>query len=305
MSLRLDKRRIFIGGLVLIVLIGLLAGGLRTVEFREGRRLPEWEPQWGQRAKLPFPYRWADRLLDLLPWLLLGLLILGIVLFRQALLREFGLRLVAGLLLLALLGLVIGLDQLLPEEGAVKEVEPPARGPVEPPSQGPATPIAEAGEDVPEGPGTLPWWAEYLMAMAVAVPLVLIGWGIARRFWFSRASPTESPESEGEELAAAVREAAAELRAGLPVEEVVIRCWVRMTEILAGRTGGAGGPPAVTPRELAHLLAERGVRHGAIAELTKLFEEVRYGGKADLPRREQALAALEGIEEAYYGSAHA
>ncbi len=266
------------------------------VEFREGRRLPEWEPQWGGRAKLlPLPYRWADRLFDLLPWLLLGLLILTLALFRQALLREFGLRLLASLLLLALIGVMIGLDQLLPKEESVEEVKLPVYKPIGLPSPGSTAPIAEEG--APEGPGTLSWWTEWLLAIAVAVPLVWIGWGIVRRFWSSRASPGEGAEENG--LAAVVREAVEELRAGLPVEEVVIRCWVRMAEILAGRAGGVGGAPAITPRELAHLLAEQGVRHEAIAELTRLFEEVRYGGKADLPRRERALAALAAIEEAY------
>ncbi|MFP3898281.1 MAG: DUF4129 domain-containing protein [Dehalococcoidia bacterium] len=95
----------------------------------------------------------------------------------------------------------------------------------------------------------------------------------------------------------AAAQAVAELRAGLSVEEVVVRCWARMAEILAVRVGGRD--PALTPRELARSLARRGVRHEAITELTGLFEEVRYGAKADAPRRERALAALAAIEEAY------
>lgn len=294
----MNKRRVLIWGLVLIVLAGLLAAGLRTAEFRAGHPILQGSPQWGQPAALRLPHGWLARLLNLLPWLLLGILALGVTLalvsreFRRALLREFSLRLVAGLVLLALIGLVIGLGQLrLSQEELAEELELPELWPSGLPPHESTAPAA--GETARELPVTLPWWIAYLVAMALAVPLVWWGWQLIRQL--ARRHLIGAPEGLHEVAARAV----GELRAGLPVEEVVIRCWVRMTECFAGRTGGAGGAPAITPRELARLLAKQGIRHEAIVELTRLFEEVRYGGKADHPRRARALAALEAIEEAY------
>jgi hypothetical protein len=135
----------------------------------------------------------------------------------------------------------------------------------------------------------------YLAAAVLAVPVVWLGWRLARR-----AAQRYRKQVPEETLRQAAAQATAELRAGLDVKEVVIRCWARMAEILAARAGGDA--PSITPREFAQLLARWGVHHEAVAKLTSLFEEVRYGDRADAPRREQALAALEAIEEAY-GSA--
>lgn len=92
--------------------------------------------------------------------------------------------------------------------------------------------------------------------------------------------------------------ALAELRGGAPVTDVVLRCWVRMVEILSKRSGACDRPD-LTPREFAELLGKLGFRHEAIGLLTKLFEEVRYGRKESGPRRADALAALSALERAY------
>ncbi|MGQ9477718.1 MAG: DUF4129 domain-containing protein [Candidatus Bipolaricaulia bacterium] len=291
----MNEGRVLALGLALLVLLGLLAAGLRTLEFRAGRPIPEWKPSWGQRAVLPFPYTWAEWLLDLFPWLLLGIVILAVAIFRWKLLREFSLKVIAGLMLLALFGLLLWLSQLpVPLEEPMEAELPGRRQPgIGVPSPEPGAPASEGV--IRELPVALPWGVTYLVAVALALLLMWWGW-----WWLARQKARQYPIRALEEgLQGAAAQAAAELRAGLPVEEVVIRCWARMAECLAGRIGGEGCTSVVTPRELARLLAERGVRHEAIAELTKLFEEVRYGGKADAPRRGRAIAALAAIEEAY------
>ncbi|MCD5408775.1 DUF4129 domain-containing protein [Candidatus Bipolaricaulota bacterium] len=78
------------------------------------------------------------------------------------------------------------------------------------------------------------------------------------------------------------------------MDDVVIRCWLRMVEILS-----APDSPSLTPAELAARLEGLGITHQAVATLTRLFEEVRYGRKASGPRRRLALAALAALERAY------
>ena len=301
----MSKRRTLALGLAMVVLVGLIAAGLQTLEFRPGVPMPDrGQPEPGGMAVLPFPYALLGRLLDLMPWIVLAAFIFVVVIFRRKIFGEvFRLRmLIAFLVFLALLGLRPWDNQspVLEEEPVEVEEEM-----VVPPPEfwQPTIPSPDWIEDpAQERPVALPGWVTYLIAAALAVPLVWLGWWLARRA--TRRYQKKVPEYDLREIAA---QASADLRAGLPVEDVVIRCWARMAEILAGKAGETG--PAITPRELARLLERWGVHHQrwgvhrqAIVELTSLFEEVRYGARADAPRRERALAALEAIEEAY-GSA--
>jgi len=291
----MNKWRVLALGLTVVVLLGLLAAGLQTLEFRGGHQyaISDLEqPGWGESAVLPLPYALMERILEAMPWFILGILILGAVVFRRKLLREV-IRfrvLIVFMVLLALIGLRAG-HGLLPVEEEVEQEfipGPPAESwqpPFPPPEPGP-------GDTTPQSPPQLPWWVTYLVATALAVPAVWLGWHFVRRA--ARRKQTEVSDDSLQDIAA---EAAAELRAGLPFDEVVIRCWARMAEILARRAGG--NAPQMTPRELASVLTRWGVRHEAVADLTRLFEEVRYGSKADAPRRDRAIAALAEIEEAY------
>jgi hypothetical protein len=71
-----------------------------------------------------------------------------------------------------------------------------------------------------------------------------------------------------------------------------------MARMLSARSGVPLAPSA-TPREFRATLEGAGLHHAAISMLTRLFEEVRYGGRSDDPRREDALAALAALEEEY------
>jgi len=284
----MNKREVLFLGLVLIVLIGLLAAGLQTIEFRGGRLPvpdPE-EPDAGEPILLPFPYELLKRLLEIMPWFILWVIILGFILFRET--RR---KIIIALLILALTGFVCQFIEL-PTENEIEnnEEEINDEEPWEPPWGPPWEPEPT---DPPHEPTEAPWWLSYFIAALLAIPLIWLGWRVIRRV--TQKYEKITPEEEFRKTAT---QATDELKAGLPVEEVVIRCWNRMAEILSKRVV-EGTNPAVTPRELARVLAKWGMRDQAITELTKLFEEVRYGAKADIPRRDRALAALAAIEEIY------
>jgi hypothetical protein len=138
-----------------------------------------------------------------------------------------------------------------------------------------------------------PAWAASLVAFVLAVLVAWWGWR-----WAGRGRSAASTEKAAESIAAAAADAAAQLRRGAGVAETVIECWVRMAEILSTRTGVANAP-TLTAREFAEALARLGFREPAVRRLTELFEEVRYGRKAGEPRRDEALAALTAVEQAY------
>ncbi len=285
-------------GFTIVVLLGVLAAGLQTLEFRGGilgsDDFEQGEP--GGTVLLPFPYVQMERLLELMPWIMLATLVLGFLVFRRELFKQLAKRkalivITAFLVILAMIGLrTIHLP--------IHEEPPP---PDQELNEGPPADIWQPGipsfgdEDAEQRlPPTLPSWITYLAAAAVAVPAVWLAWSLGRRVTH-RASIAEAQKLK--ELRGVLTDAADDLRAGAPVEEVVIRCWARMADILSPLAGGTD--PAITPREFARLLTKWGVRHEAVSELTGLFEEVRYGARPDEPRRDRALAALAAIEEAY------
>jgi hypothetical protein len=288
-------------GLTIVLLLGVLAAGLQTLEFRGGTLGPgeaeQGEP--GGAVLLPFPYALIERLLQLMPWIILGTLVLGILVFRRELFKQLAkqkalMALVAFLVILAMIG-------LRPGQAPIHEEPPPEEPQLE---EGPPADFWQPGipsfgdEDAEQRlPPTPPSWITYLAAAAVAVPVVWLAWRLGRRV--TRREVIRN-DDKLKELRGVLSDASDGLRAGASVEEVVIRCWARMADILAPRAGGTD--PAITPREFARLLTKWGVRHEAVSQLTALFEEVRYGAKLDEPRRDRALAALAAIEEVY-GSA--
>ncbi len=283
----MSRGRILLCGVLVVLLLGVLSSGLRDMEFRSGQLggLPEL-PESGVGA-MPIPHRWAEILLQVWIWVFVGGALIGLVvsMFDKRL-RKRVLLSIAGALLfvvafMAVMEALVGEtseERLLPDEEAVG-------------AWGPATPHEHAGP-APERPDA-PGWLRYVAAVAGATLFLAAGWWVVGKI---RARLREADAQV--ELRQTVAQAAEELREGLPVDEVVIRCWARMTELLAPKLGAAGAP-TVTPREMAAALRGHGVQDEAVDELTALFEEVRYGHKDALPRRARALSALSAVEAAY------
>ncbi len=284
-------------GFTIVVLVGVLAAGLQTLEFRGGLLdvggHEQGEP--GEAVFLPFPHDLVLRLLELMPWIILATLILGFLVFRRELLRRLAKH--KALIAVGAFVLILAVIGLRPGQAPTYEEPPPEEPELEEGLRADLwqPPIPSLGDDA-EQPlqSTIPSWITYLAAAAVAVPVVWLAWRLGRRVT-RREIITDDDKLK--ELRGVLADAADDLRAGAPVEEVVIRCWARMADILSPLAGGTG--PAITPREFSQLLTKWGVRHEAVSELTGLFEEVRYGAKPDQPRRDRALAALAAIEEAY------
>ena len=93
--------------------------------------------------------------------------------------------------------------------------------------------------------------------------------------------------------------ALADLEAGGDLQNTVMRCYARMSKVLA-QSRDIERDKAMTPREFEIHLAEIGLRDEHIRRLTRLFEGVRYGARpSDRLAEHEALACLKAIVQAY------
>lgn len=278
----MTRARLLLGGGFLIVGLGLLVASLPATQFRGGR-LPWDNPTAtpgapGGQARFGEPTAILDVLVAVI------LLLFGVYVLVHITTPEGRRRILRQALRLAviLVALFLARDLWMPR--GIEEPEPEAGPPAVLPWSGLRG--AGAGRE-PSAPPTVPSWAGYLGAALLAGVVALWGW----RRWGLR-----QPHS-ADQISEVMAEASAQLSAGSPVADVVIRCWAQMVAIASRRAKEATAPP-LTPRELAARLVALGFREEAVRALTKLFEEVRYGHKDSEPRRAEALAALAAIQHA-------
>lgn len=117
-----------------------------------------------------------------------------------------------------------------------------------------------------------------------------------------RIDPPDEPDPTADPEVAAVGRAAGRaadrIEAAADLDNEVYRAWDEMTTHL-----DVDNPDASTPAEFAAAAAEAGMAREDVDELTRLFEEVRYGGVAATPDREaRAVSALRRIESTYAGA---
>ncbi|MFD1647182.1 DUF4129 domain-containing protein [Haloarchaeobius litoreus] len=136
-----------------------------------------------------------------------------------------------------------------------------------------------------------------LAGLAVVGAVGLAGLGL---LWFRLRNPEPSldegaPDDAAarERVAATAGTAADRLATGdRPVDNVVYRAWREMTAAL-----DVGEPAATTPGEFAAAAVDAGLGPDAVAELTDVFETVRYGEADPASYADRARRALERIEQ--------
>jgi len=110
-----------------------------------------------------------------------------------------------------------------------------------------------------------------------------------------RTEPEMDEEQQQAAIGAAAGEAADRIEAQAGLENEVYRAWAEMAEPLPVEQ-----PQTSTPAEFAAAAQQAGIRPDDVAELTELFEEVRYGtASPTADREERAVEALRRIERAY------
>jgi hypothetical protein len=142
----------------------------------------------------------------------------------------------------------------------------------------------------PEGhEATTPAWVRYLWLTLMMLFAAGI-WHTLRRNLMGLPSEVDEP-SPGIETSPSLV-----LKRQEPADPV-IRCYRDMCHILKHK---AAMTAALTAREFAQLLADVGIHDPEVANLTDIFEHVRYGGQGSGPKEHaEAAALLHAIESRY------
>jgi len=129
-------------------------------------------------------------------------------------------------------------------------------------------------------------WA-FLISFALIATVIVVLWMIFRR----KNESVAAIEFINQEVQAALQE----IRSGVTPHDVILRCYYEMNKELSERKGlqRKGG---MTPREFEKRLIELGFPEGPVTQLTRLFEQVRYGAKSPSQDFEnQAVTCLSAI----------
>ena len=240
-----------------------LGGGFEPVDAT-GLSLPEW-----------------------LGPLLAGLLLVVTVYGMYELYREHGLRRIAGAVVASLVA-AVGLYLLL------RLLRPGASGFGPGPRESePSLPGGESGGAVADAATQT---VDPPTALLVALGLVLLG-AVAvivratgdQRTTLATSTPSDAPETaERAAVAAAAGRAAEAIEAGDDLDNAVYRAWREMVADLP-----VANPEASTPADFADAAVEAGMDADDVAEVTALFEAVRYGDRpVTETRAERATDAL-------------
>jgi len=259
--------------LIAIAFMVLLAAGLHEVELKPGYSLPFEEAQRANTTlegavrgfqKIPL---WKQVLFAVLSVLMLVLAYSMLTPeLRKRLLRSIISVTSTALVLLYLFNEgMISLPALeMMSEGA--EIVPQSEG---------------TGEAVPIEPFVAPQvspWTTYLVTLGIVLSLLAAAWFLFR-LWKRLSVSGSIPTKPLDELVSIARASLDDLAAGEDWDNVIISCYARMGD--AVRTSrGLSRKHAMTPTEFARRLERAGLPGEPVRRLTRLFEMVRYGGRA-------------------------
>jgi hypothetical protein len=124
----------------------------------------------------------------------------------------------------------------------------------------------------------------YLLSFIVVIAIGAIAWSL----WVRGKKP------DLRELADIAQAASDDIEAGFDIEDVIMRCYVQMMDVVKRRRG-LNRKEAMTPAEFAFWLEGAGLPGEPLHRLTRLFERVRYG--AYLSSKEEARQASDCLHD--------
>ena len=159
-------------------------------------------------------------------------------------------------------------------------------------------PIPEAewlsGEPTTPFNSNPPQWLTLVVSLGLVAFIVTVIISIAR-FIMSRRSSSDSPLQH---LAQEALGAVEELQAGTDLRNIVMRSYYKMA-CIAGKLAGGRRSSDMTAQEFEQFLKDAGLPKEPLRQLTRLFEDVRYGTKVPSEKEErQAVRCLTAIANA-------
>ncbi len=124
------------------------------------------------------------------------------------------------------------------------------------------------------------------IVLALAALLVIGGLAMLSLWWVIR--NRRNPPAALKAIADEAQTAIDALRTGAALDETIVRCYRDMCEVLQ-RERGLARAQTMTASEFERSLQNKGVPHDAVRQLTRLFEDIRYGAAVS-GEREKTLA---------------
>lgn len=227
------------------------------------------------------------KIVFILIWIMLPLSLLSLIIWPKDIKRalQLVLRVLVSVLVLYYIITLVGPKlirlSLLNREGATETAAPDL-----------------TGNFPPFGPLNAPWWSTFLFIFIGLAALALLIWWLNGKIkiWRYRYNIKGSRLPELAGLAGA---AAADIRSGMSLQNVILRCYRDMGNLLSERKKVLFSK-VMTAREFEMKLSSVGVKDEHVNRLTRLFELVRYGGRnVSKAEEHEAIACLEAIEQEY------
>ena len=223
------------------------------------------------------------RIIYIVAIVLLPVLIILLIVSKQA--RKQFLRSLIGLVPIIIL--LFAFRQLTQQTARPADTQPPGYPASAQNAQG-------IGKQTVVTSAATPAWLVTAATIGVAVIITVLVAGIA---WFLVRRNRKEEDSFGR-IAQEAQNALDALKSGANLKNVVIRCYYQMNEILKEEKG-IRRDASMTPREFETRLEKGGLPGLAVKELTRLFEEVRYGTHVpDMEDEVVAIASLTAIIDA-------
>ncbi len=276
MTASVKRNTLILLGLVIIITI-IIAASLPQLELQPGMPLPKLE---NDQVVIPPAETGSFGAISVDKFIIAFLLLVGAGtmlhmiyrLLRGAEWKDVVTFIWPMLVISLFLGVFVFLIMLLPQSESSRVMELPAPTP-EPPVTSPLGPV----------PPLLLW----LVGIGLLVTGILIA------FWIF-GSPASRPTTI-DIVGLEAEKAWQELKAGLGLKDVIIKCYRHMSLALE-KEQGIEREESMTAREFENLLQAAGVPYDPVHQLTQLFEAARYGNWQPDPIDEQkAIHCLEAI----------
>lgn len=280
-SLLGNKHVVLFLALLALGALTVLATSLEEVPFRDAQR---FAPEAREESEVvpPFAPDWQQTPVDdnLLVWLLILLLAGLIVIILSPDMRKQMLKTLMRVAFIA--ATVLFLIRNYGDRLFAPEPEPVGGGPA--PGMNAPLPVFEP----PEVTSSF----SYLIIVVVVLFWLALIWFLYRAWGKFSLSKAYTPL---EEFARIARSSLDDLSAGQNSSEVIINCYLRMSEVVSDKRR-LQRAPAMTPHEFAVRLEQAGLPGDAVKRLTRLFETVRYGDRKSGPRDvNEAVSCLNTI----------
>jgi hypothetical protein len=266
---------------LLLVLILPLIGSIGDISFLPGRSFELSTTEWGGGTPPEAPgWSMFTLLMRVLLVIAFAMFIIQFLTNREA--RKIYIIVILVLAAVLLLVDYVGCNRQEPEEVTSQEIEDSFDQP------------AQADLDIQpiERPVESSGAIYVILAIALSTLVVVIGGAFVAKWLKTR--PVAKDDGY-EEILDSISNAAHRIRAGEDPYTVVLFCYQEMIRILSME--GRIDATYLTPREFEHRLQSLGLSGQSIAQLTEIFEVVRYAGRVDDAFAARALACLEAIQK--------